>query len=61
MAVDANKETVRRFFNDALDKGDLDLIGELFNDNCVFYRGDFDDPVEGPAGMKTIVEKRVGL
>ncbi len=61
MSVEEMKAVVRRFFNDALDTGNLDLIDELFNDNCRFYRGDFDEPVKGRAGIRSIVEKRVGL
>jgi predicted ester cyclase len=61
MSVEEMKAVVRRFFNDALDTGNLDLIDKLFNDNCRFYRGDFDEPLKGWAGMRSIVEKRVGL
>ena len=36
MAVEENKVLVQRFFKDALDKGDVDLLDEMFNDNCFF-------------------------
>jgi ketosteroid isomerase-like protein len=61
MSVEDNKAVVRRFFNDALDRGDTGFLDELFNDNCEFYRGDFDEPVRGLAGIKAVVEKRAGL
>ncbi len=61
MAVEENKETVRRFFNDALDKGNVDLLEELFNDNCVFHRNDLNEPAKGLKGIRSIVEKRVQL
>ncbi len=61
MAVEENKEIVRRFFNDALDKGNVDLLEKMFNDNCVFYRGDLNEPAKGLNGMRSIVEKRVQL
>ncbi len=61
MAVDENKALVRRFFGDALDKGNVDLLDDMFNDDCVFYRGDFDEPVRGLGGIKTVVEKRAHL
>ena len=61
MAVDENKELVRRFFKDALDEGNVDLLDEMFNDNCVFYRGDLNEPAKGLKGMRSIVEKRVQL
>ena len=61
MAVEENKELVRRFFKDALDEGNVDLLDEMFNDNCVFYRGDLNEPAKGLKGMRSIVEKRVQL
>ena len=61
MTVEKNKELVRRFFGDALDRGDLNLLDKMFNDNCVFYRGDMDEPVRGLGGIRAIVEKRVQL
>ena len=61
MTVEANKQTVRRFFNDALDKGNVDLLEELFNDNCVFHRNDLNEPAKGHKGIRSVVEKRVQL
>ncbi len=61
MAVKENKDLVRRFFKDALDKGNLDLLDELFNDNCLFYRGDLNEPEKGLTGIRSIVEKRMQL
>ena len=61
MAVEENKELIRRFFKDAVDEGDVDLLDGMFNDDCVFYRGDLDEPVRGLAGIRSIVEKRVHL
>ena len=61
MAAEENKELVRRFFKDTLDKGNVDLLDEMFNDNCLFYRGDSNEPAKGLKGMRSIVEKRVQL
>ena len=61
MAVEENKALVRRFFKDALDKGNVDLLEKMFNDNCVFHRGDLNEPAKGLSGMRSIVEKRVQL
>ena len=61
MAVEENKELVRRFFKNALDKGNVDLLDEMFNDNCFFYRGDLNEPAKGLKGIKSIFEKRVQL
>ena len=61
MAVEENKVLVQRFFKDALDKGDVDLLNEMFNDNCLFFRGDMDEPVNGLDGISSVVEKRVQL
>ena len=61
MAVKKNKELVRRFFNEALDRNDVGLLDDMFNENCVFYRGDLDEPVQGLGGVRAIVEKRALL
>ena len=61
MAVEKNKELVRRFFNEALDRNDVGLLDDMFNENCVFYRGDLDEPVRGLGGVRAIVEKRALL
>ena len=61
MAVEENKVLVQRFFKDALDKGDVDLLDEMFNDNCLFFRGDMDEPVNGLDGISSVFEKRVQL
>ena len=37
MAVEKNKEIVQRFFKDALDDGNVDLLDEMFNENCAFF------------------------
>ena len=61
MAVEKNKELVRRFFNEALDRNDVGLLDDMFDENCVFYRGDLDEPVQGLGGVRAIVEKRALL
>ena len=61
MAVEENKALVRRFFKDVLDKGNIDLLNEMFNENCVFYRGDLNEPARGLKGITSIVEKRAQL
>ncbi len=61
MAVEKNKELVRRFFNEALDRNDVGLLDDMFNENCVFYRGDLDEPVRGLGGVRAIGEKRALL
>ena len=61
MAVEKNKELVRRFLNEALDRNDVGLLDDMFNENCVFYRGDLDEPVRGLGGVRAIVEKRALL
>ena len=61
MSVEDNKALVRRFFGDALDQGNTGVLSDMFNDNCEFYRGDFDEPVRGLGGIKAVVEKRAHL
>jgi predicted ester cyclase len=61
MTVEDNKVVVMRFFEEALDKGNVGLLGALFTEDCVFHRGDLTEPTQGIPGVRFIVEKRVEL
>jgi predicted ester cyclase len=61
MIVEDNKAVVMRFFEEALDKGNVGLLGALFTEDCVFHRGDLTEPARGIPGVRFIVEKRVEL
>ncbi|MDP6174619.1 MAG: ester cyclase [Rhodospirillales bacterium] len=55
MSIEQNKTVVRRYFEEVLDQGRIELLDELFSDDIVFHRGDYADPVTGLAGMRQVV------
>lgn len=55
LGVEENKAVVRRYFDEAVDQADANLVDEMFTADCVFHRGDFAEPVIGLAAMKAIV------
>jgi predicted ester cyclase len=61
MTVEDNKAVVRSFFEEALDKGNVGLVDDIFTEDCVFHRGDLTEPARGIPGIRSIVEKRVQL
>ena len=61
MNVEDNKAVVARFFEEALDKGNVGLVDDMFTGDCVFHRGDLTEPARGISGIRSIVEKRVQL
>jgi hypothetical protein len=60
MTVDDNKALSLRFF-EALDEGNIQVLGDIFTEDCVFHRGDLIEPARGLAGIRSIVDKRVQL
>ncbi len=55
MSTDENKIIVRRYFDEVLDQGRIELLDELFAEDIIFHRGDYGDPVIGLAGMRQVV------
>jgi predicted ester cyclase len=60
VGVNDNKALAVRFF-EALDTGDIGLLQNIFTEDCVFHRGDLNEPAQGLAGISSIVEKRVQI
>ena len=58
--IDKNKALVLRFF-EALDKGNLGVVDDIFTDDCVFHRADLTEPARGITGIRSIIDKRVQL
>ena len=54
MSVEARKELVRRFYDEAWDAGQLEVIDELFADDYVRHDLRPTDPLPGPAGMRRV-------
>ena len=47
MTVEQNKAMVTRFFEEALDKGNVRLIDDMFTEDCVFHRSDLTEGRNG--------------
>jgi predicted ester cyclase len=60
MIANDNKSLAIRFF-EVLDFGDSRLPQNLFTEDCIFHRGDLNEPARGLAGISSIVDKRVQL
>ena len=54
MSIEANKENIRRHLDEIWDKGNMDVISELFAPNYVFHSPDGNDG-HGPDAFKQIV------
>lgn len=54
MSNETNKKVVRRYFEEALDPGNPDILEELFADNCVIYRPGL-EPLHGLEMISLIV------
>ena len=44
MSIAANKTTVRRYFDEALDKRNLDVLDEIVTINCIIHRPEAAEP-----------------
>jgi len=60
MTVDNNKALAVRFF-EALDTGNIEVLQNIFTEDCVFHREDLIEPARGLAGISSVVDKRVQL
>jgi predicted ester cyclase len=53
--IEANKALVRRYLQEVLDNGNLDLLDELFSADCIIHRPEFPDPIVGLEGFKAFL------
>jgi predicted ester cyclase len=60
MTVADHKALAVQFF-EALDMGNIEVLQNIFTEDCIFYRGDLTEPARGLLGISSIVEKRVQL
>jgi predicted ester cyclase len=47
MSTESNKATVRRYFEEVLDEGKLDLLDEIVATDCVIHRPEAAEPFRG--------------
>ena len=49
------KAAVRRYLEDVLDGGQVDLLDELFTEDCVIHRPEFPEPIVGLENFKAFM------
>ena len=52
MSTEENKATVRRLYEEVINRGNLAVVDELVSPNHVFYDPGFPEPIRGPEGFK---------
>src|SRR5262245_14870372 len=57
MSSESNKEIVRRFFEEVVDKGNLDLVNELYTTDCVVHRLESPQPIVGTQAWKQALKR----
>lgn len=60
MSVEINKEVVRGYFAEVVDKFNIDLLGEYYTDDCIIHRPEVPEPVIGienfKAGLARVID-----
>ena len=57
MSIAANKTTVRRYFEEALDKRNLDILDEIVTTDCIIHRSEASEPIQGLEAFKHTLER----
>jgi len=57
MSIAANKTTVRRYFKEALDKRNLDVLDEIVITDCIIHRPEASEPISGLEAFKHALER----
>lgn len=52
MSTASHKEIVRRYFAEAVDKRDAEVLDELMTPECVIHRPELSEPVRGVENLK---------
>ena len=55
MSDQSNKRVVKRFFEECLDRGNVDIVDELFSKDCVIHRPEAADSLHGLDAIRNIV------
>jgi len=56
---ESHKLKVREYLNEVIDNGKVDLLDELFTEDCIIHRPEFPEPIEGRENFKAFLS--VGL
>lgn len=57
MAIESYKATVRRYFEEVLDKRNLDVLDEIVAIDCLIHRPEALEPIKGLTAFKQVLEK----
>ena len=57
MSIESNKTVVRRYFEEALDKRNLDVLDEIVATDCIIHRLEASEPIRGLDAFKKALEK----
>ena len=57
MSIASNKAIVRRYFEEVVDKRDLDILDEIVTKDCIIYRPEAPEPIRGLEAFKQALEK----
>ncbi len=52
MSVASQKDIVRRYFEEVVDAGRVDILDQLFTDSCIIYRPELAQPIVGIEAFK---------
>jgi predicted ester cyclase len=56
MSIASHKATVRRYFEEAVDKRNLDVLVEIVTTDCVIHRPEASEPIRGLEAFKQALE-----
>jgi predicted ester cyclase len=57
MSTESNKEIVRCYFEEALDKRNLDVLDEIVATDCIIHRPEASEPIRGLEDFKRALER----
>jgi predicted ester cyclase len=57
VSVASHKAIVRRYFEEAVDKRNLDVLDEIVTTDCVIHRPEASEPIRGLEAFKQALEK----
>ena len=55
MSIKAREFIVRRYLNDVLDNGQVDILDELFTSDCIIHRPEYPEPIVGLEHFKAFM------
>jgi predicted ester cyclase len=57
MSIESNKTVVRRYFEEAVDERNLDVLDEIVTTDCIIYRPEASEPIRGLEAFKQALER----